>query len=240
MSLPRSLFVTSCAAKTSTLVLAPLGVWKLKFLAPLPPSHSVSLCLSLSLSLSLSLALLLSLPLSLSLSLSLSPPSVPLSLSLSLSLLPLCLSLSLSLSLSLAPLRPRPPARGVEPPPERNARTNEVYGQSAFGGQGRQNPSKLLRTGLGPRSFLPSHLPLFYSLFNGAGDSGTYTWHWRSAILYKLGALATAAAAAVRPGERTKYTAAAVRPGLRHRHRASCIPANCTNPSGRAPSQCLA
>jgi hypothetical protein len=28
------------------------------------------------------------------------------------------------------------------------------------------------------------HLPLFYSLFNGAGDSGTDTWHWRRAILY--------------------------------------------------------
>jgi hypothetical protein len=25
---------------------------------------------------------------------------------------------------------------------------------------------------------------LFYSLFNGAGDSGTDTWHWRRAILY--------------------------------------------------------
>jgi hypothetical protein len=203
----------------------------------LPWESGNSSSLRPSLPLTLSLCVSLSLSLSLSRSLALSPS---LSLSLSLSLLPLCLSLSLSLSLSLAPLRPRPPARGVEPPPERNARTNEVYGQSAFGGQGRQNPSKLLRTGLGPRSFLPSHLPLFYSLFNGAGDSGTDTWHWRSAILYKLGALATAAAAAVRPGERAKYTAAAVRPGLRHRHRASCIPANCPNPSGRAPSQCLA
>ena len=107
----------------------------------------------------------LSLCLSVSLSLSLSC-----SLSLSLSLLPLCLSLSFSLSRA-------PPS----PTPRPGRRTNEVYGQSAFGGQGRQNPSKLLRTGLGPRSFLPSHLSLPPSSCHVAEkpDLGPEVWRGR-------------------------------------------------------------
>ena len=38
--------------------------------------------------------------------------------------------------------------------PNKPTTNNVYYGQSAFGGQGRQNPSKLLQTGLGPWSFL--------------------------------------------------------------------------------------
>ncbi len=72
-----------------------------------PPS--LSLCLSVSLSLSLSL-------------------SCSLSLSLSLSLLPLCLSLSRA-----RPSVPDPPPRAcVEPPPERNARTNDLCSHLHF------------------------------------------------------------------------------------------------------------
>ena len=72
-----------------------------------------------------------------------------------------------SISLSRSP----PPARGVEPSPERNARTNKVSGQSAFGSQRSFLPSPLsLRpssccvwTGLSPRPSLSS-LSLYFSL----------------------------------------------------------------------------